>query len=73
MRKLKADGRSIIFISHFLDDVLEISDTRHRVPQRPKVVTEAAATLTKDSVISHMIGRGSVDMHMGESADLDGR
>ena len=29
-------GRSIVFISHFLDDVLAISDTRHGLPQRPQ-------------------------------------
>jgi ribose transport system ATP-binding protein len=27
LRKIKAEGRGIVFISHFLDDVLEISDT----------------------------------------------
>ena len=72
LRKIKADGRGIIFISHFLDDVLEISDTVTVFRNGKKVVTEAAATLTKDAVISHMIGRGSIDMHMGESADLTG-
>jgi ribose transport system ATP-binding protein len=34
------------------------------------VATEPSAELTKDAVISHMIGRGSKDMHMGESAEL---
>lgn len=72
LRKIKADGRGIIFISHFLDDVLEISDTVTVFRNGKKVVTESAATLTKDAVISHMIGRGSIDMHMGESADLAG-
>ena len=72
LRKIKADGRGIIFISHFLDDVLEISDTVTVFRNGKKVATEAAATLTKDAVISHMIGRGSIGMHMGESADLTG-
>ena len=26
LRKVRADGRSIVFISHFLDDILSISD-----------------------------------------------
>ena len=72
LRKIKADGRGIIFISHFLDDVLEISDTVTVFRNGKKVISEAAARLTKDAVISHMIGRGSIDMHMGESADLTG-
>jgi ribose transport system ATP-binding protein len=70
LRKIKAEGRGIVFISHFLDDVLEISDTVTVFRNGKKVVTEAASRLTKDDVISHMIGRGSIDMHMGESTDL---
>jgi ribose transport system ATP-binding protein len=35
-------------------------------------VTENTSALTKDSVIAHMIGRGSADMHMGESTELTG-
>ncbi len=70
LRKIKAEGRGIVFISHFLDDVLEISDKVTIFRNGKKVATENASTLTKDSVISHMIGRGSIDMHMGENADL---
>lgn len=70
LRKIKAEGRGIVFISHFLDDVLEISDKVTIFRNGKKVATENANTLTKDSVISHMIGRGSIDMHMGENADL---
>lgn len=72
LRKIKAEGRGIVFISHFLDDVLEISDKVTIFRNGKKVATENANTLTKDSVISHMIGRGSIDMHMGENADLKG-
>ena len=72
LRRLRAEGRSIIFISHFLDDVLEISDRVTVFRNGRKVITEQTAALTKDSIISHMIGRGSVDMHMGESAILCG-
>jgi ribose transport system ATP-binding protein len=70
LRKIRAEGRGIVFISHFLDDVLEISDTVTVFRNGKKVATENARHLSKDSVISHMIGRGSIDMHMGESADL---
>jgi ribose transport system ATP-binding protein len=72
LRKIKAEGRGIIFISHFLDDVLEISDKVTVFRNGKKVATETAASLTKDSVISHMIGRGSIGMHMGESSILNG-
>ena len=72
LRRIRADGCGIVFISHFLDDVLEISDAVTIFRNGRKVITEKAAALTKDDVIAHMIGRGSKDMHMGESAVLSG-
>ena len=72
LRRLRAEGRSIVFISHFLDDVLEISDRVTVFRNGQKVITEDTKNLTKDLVISHMIGRGSKGMHMGEDAELMG-
>jgi ribose transport system ATP-binding protein len=72
LRRLRKEGRSIIFISHFLDDVLAISDRVTVFRNGQKVITEDTKNLTKDSVISHMIGRGSKGMHMGEEAALKG-
>ncbi|MCA3574919.1 MAG: sugar ABC transporter ATP-binding protein, partial [Aestuariivirga sp.] len=72
LRRLRAEGRSIVFISHFLDDVLEISDRVTVFRNGQKVITEDTRNLTKDLVISHMIGRGSKGMHMGEEAELKG-
>ncbi len=72
LRRLRAEGRSIIFISHFLDDVLDISDRVTVFRNGNKVVTEDTRNLTKDAVIAHMIGRGSKGMHMGEEAELKG-
>jgi ribose transport system ATP-binding protein len=51
LRKIKAEGRGIIFISHFLDDVLEISDKVTVFRNGKKVATETAASLTKESSI----------------------
>ena len=72
LRKLRAEGRSIIFISHFLDDVMAISDRVTVFRNGQKVITEEAANLSKDSVIAHMIGRRAAELHMGEAADLIG-
>ena len=72
LKKLRAEGRSIVFISHFLDDVLAISDRITVFRNGHKVITEDTNALTKDSVIGHMIGRRSVELHMGESAELSG-
>ncbi|MEZ5803614.1 MAG: sugar ABC transporter ATP-binding protein [Rhizobiaceae bacterium] len=72
LRRLRDQGRTIIFISHFLDDVLEISDRITVFRNGRKVITENTSALTKDSVISHMIGRGTAEMHMGEFTELTG-
>jgi len=72
LRRLRAQGRTIVFISHFLDDVVDISDRVTVFRNGRKVVTERTSALTKDSIIAHMIGRGSAEMHMGESAELTG-
>ena len=48
LRRIRAEGRGIVFISHFLDDVLEISDTVTIFRNGRKVATEPAAALTKE-------------------------
>jgi ribose transport system ATP-binding protein len=72
LRRLKDEGKSVVFISHFLDDVLAVSDRVTVFRNGRKVVTEDAARLDKDAVIGHMIGRRSAELHMGETADLSG-
>jgi ribose transport system ATP-binding protein len=72
LRRLRDEGRGMIFISHFLDDVLEISDRVTVFRNGRRVTTEPVASLTKDDVIAHMIGRGAAELHAGETADLKG-
>ena len=73
LRKLRAEGRGLIFISHFLDDVLDISDRVTVFRNSKRVATEPRANLDKDKIIGHMIGRGSAEMHMGEATILNAR
>jgi ribose transport system ATP-binding protein len=73
LRGLRAEGKGLIFISHFLDDVLEISDRITVFRNSRRVSTELRADTDKDKIIGHMIGRGSVDMHMGEETELTPR
>ncbi|SDZ98182.1 sugar ABC transporter ATP-binding protein [Rubrimonas cliftonensis] len=72
LRRLRGEGRGLIFISHFLDDVLAISDRVTVFRNGRRVTTEPVAGLTKDAVIGHMIGRRSAELHMGETAELRG-
>ncbi len=72
LRKLRAEGRGIVFISHFLDDVLAVADRVTVFRNGERVITEDAARLDKDAIIGHMIGKRSAELHMGETADLTG-
>ena len=58
LRRIRAEGRSIVFISHFLDDILGISDTITVFRNGRRVVTHDTAGIDKNWVIERMIGRG---------------
>ena len=56
MRQLRADGRSIIFISHKLQEVQEIADVI-TVIRRGQVVGERPPTATDEELAALMVGR----------------
>ncbi|HEY85855.1 MAG TPA: sugar ABC transporter ATP-binding protein, partial [Chloroflexi bacterium] len=57
MRSLKAEGVSLIFISHRLEEVFEISDRITTLRDGTFVGTKEAATLTEAQVVNMMVGR----------------
>lgn len=57
VNRLKADGVSIIFISHALEEALAISDRITILRDGQHVVTDQAAAFDRDRIISHMVGR----------------
>src|SRR5207253_1776367 len=59
LRRARAEGRSIVFISHFLDDILNIADTITIFRNGQRVITHENAGIDKNWVIEHMIGRGN--------------
>jgi ribose transport system ATP-binding protein len=62
LRRLKESGRSFIFISHFLDDILRISDEITIFRNGRKIVTSPVAGIDKLWVIERMIGRGHEEL-----------
>ena len=58
LRRLCAAGRSILFISHFLDDVLTICDRMTVFRNGRTVATEPCGAVDKRWVIDRMIGAG---------------
>lgn len=57
VRGLREQGTAIVFVSHFLDEVLEITDTVTVMKEGRKVRTAPTATETKDSLVLGMLGR----------------
>ena len=63
MRKLKENGMGILFVSHFLDQIYEISD-RITVLRNGRLVGEhSASELTRLQLISKMIGKEESEIH----------
>ncbi|MDQ2660576.1 MAG: sugar ABC transporter ATP-binding protein [Actinomycetota bacterium] len=62
VRSLAASGRTVLLISHFLSEILELSDTVTILRDGLHVRTTAAAEATEASLIEGMLGRslGSV-------------
>lgn len=57
LAKLKADGVGMIYISHKLDEVFEMSDRITVLRDGRTVATHAASDLNKEKVIQLMVGR----------------
>jgi galactofuranose transport system ATP-binding protein len=57
MRKLKGEGKGIIFITHFIDQVFEISDRVTIIRNGAKVGTYETSALTRMELITKMIGK----------------
>jgi ribose transport system ATP-binding protein len=70
LRRLRDDGRSIVFISHFLDDILRVSDTVTVFRNGRRIATTAAAETHKSALIERMIGAGHEELGESYRADI---
>ena len=70
LKRLRESGRSMIFISHFLDDILKISDAVTVFRNGRKVATtEVTPDIDKGWIIERMIGSGREELeesYLGE-------
>jgi ribose transport system ATP-binding protein len=62
MRQLKARGTSMIFISHFIEDVMAVSDRVTILKNSRRVATLDNVGLTKSKLIELMIGRDATEL-----------
>jgi monosaccharide-transporting ATPase len=72
MNKLKGEGIGIIFITHFLDQVYQVSD-RITVLRNGKLVgTYSTASLSRIDLIANMLGRSITDLDKVSKARFTG-
>jgi len=62
MRRLRAMGRTIIYVSHFLDHVLSVADRVTIMREGAVVRTADTADETKGSLVSGMLGQSEADI-----------
>ncbi len=70
LRRLRESGRSIVFISHFLDDVLRIADTVTVLRNGERIATAPTAEIDKRWIIERMIGAGHEQLEESYTADI---
>ena len=70
LRRLREGGKSIVFISHFLDDVLKIADTVTVLRNGEKIATAATADIDKRWIIERMIGAGHEQLEESYTAEI---
>lgn len=66
INRLKAEGASIIFISHALEEALQIADRISILRDGELVITDAAKKFTRDGIIQAMVGRNLSDELYGK-------
>ncbi|WP_027056015.1 ABC transporter ATP-binding protein [Mesorhizobium erdmanii] len=57
LRSFVAEGMTVIFISHHLEEVMEVSDTVTVLRNGRKVATRPTSELSKDELVRMMVGR----------------
>jgi len=70
LRRLREEGTAIVFISHFIEDILRVSDTVTVFRNGRKVMDTAAASTSKGALIEAMIGKGREALEHSYTDDL---
>ena len=70
LRRLRAEGTGIVFISHFIEDILRISDAVTVFRNGKKVAEAQAAATSKAALIEAMIGKGREELEESYTDDI---
>ena len=66
IRKLKAHGVSMLYISHRLDEIFQIADRVTVIRDGEHIQTEEVSQVTKDQLVSWMVGRTLTNLYPKE-------
>lgn len=70
IRKLRENGCGIIYISHKMEEILEISDEVTVMRDGKFISTDAAADLTIEEIIRRMVGRELTNMYPSRDHEI---
>jgi ribose transport system ATP-binding protein len=70
LRRLRDGGTSFVFISHFLDDILAVSDTVTVFRNGRRIGTVAAEEVDKGWLIERMIGAGHDELEESYTGEI---
>src|SRR6266567_6869949 len=70
LRRLRDEGTGIVFISHFIEDILRVSDTVTVFRNGKKVAEKPAAATSKAELIEAMIGKGGEALEATYTHDI---
>ncbi|MGI6245848.1 MAG: sugar ABC transporter ATP-binding protein [Pseudochelatococcus sp.] len=69
IRKLRAQGKGIVYITHKMNELFEIADEFSVFRDGTYVATHDSADVTRDDIIRMMVGREITDMFPKETAE----
>ncbi|MDA8251340.1 MAG: sugar ABC transporter ATP-binding protein [Rhodospirillales bacterium] len=70
LRRVREEGHSLVFISHFLDDILRISDTVTIFRNGRRIETAPVPRIDKHWIIERMIGAGHEQLEESYTGDI---
>ncbi len=70
INSLREQGRSVIYITHKMDEVFKITDEITVLRDGQYISTDSTATLTKGALIQKMVGRELTEMFHKEKAEI---
>jgi ABC-type sugar transport system ATPase subunit len=70
IRKLKAHGVSMLYISHRLDEIFQIADRVTVIRDGEHIRTEDVSRVTKDELVSWMVGRTLTNLYPKETCEI---